>query len=278
MRKLRVAFIAFAMTFAVSGFADEERVLAPFFVEVTPEVRTSYVSLGKLMEDRPMQITSVRAGYDAGDFGRFGIRNWDVSSLTDRRHDAHRRALYHYEFGPTWQYDLKLAEEWTLKSDITRSWTMYRGFKGKYASSNRSYAWWQIEQELANPYLVPFYRLRKCFHGNDYVYFRAGVRRRFGVWESLYLTPSVYVDGGSSRCYKRVVGARPDGERWSSGVSSVTFRLEMGWSFCRNFSVFAFVEQYEIVGQAARHAIRASSYRCAHSDWTLGGIGCRLRF
>jgi len=32
------------------------------------------------------------------------------------------------------------------------------------------------------------------------------------------------------------------------------------------------------VGQAARHAISASSYRCAHNDWTLGGIGCRLRF
>ena len=35
---------------------------------------------------------------------------------------------------------------------------------------------------------------------------------------------------------------------------------------------------YEIVGQAARHAISASSYRCAHNDWTLGGIGCRIRF
>ena len=39
-------------------------ILAPFFVEVTPEVRSSYVSLGKLMEDRPMQITNVRVGYD----------------------------------------------------------------------------------------------------------------------------------------------------------------------------------------------------------------------
>ena len=42
--------------------------LSPFFLEVTPEVRSSYVSLGKLVEDRPMQITNVRAGYDAGDF------------------------------------------------------------------------------------------------------------------------------------------------------------------------------------------------------------------
>ena len=125
---------------------------------------------------------------------------------------------------------------------------------------------------------MPFYRIRKCFHGNDYVYFKAGVRRRFGIWESLYLTPSVYAEGGSSRNYRRVIGTRTDGERWSDGVSSVSFRLELGWSFSENFSAFAFVEQYEVVGQAARHAISASSYRCAHNDWTLGGIGCRLRF
>ena len=102
--------------------------------------------------------------------------------------------------------------------------------------------------------------------------------RRFGIWESLYLTPSVYAEGGSSRNYRRVIGTRTDGERWSDGVSSVSFRLELGWSFSENFSAFAFVEQYEVVGQAARHAISASSYRCAHNDWTHGGIGLRLKF
>ena len=56
-------------------------------MEVSPEVRSTYVSLGKLMEDRPMLVVGSRVGVDAGDFGRFGIRNWEVSSLTDRRSD-----------------------------------------------------------------------------------------------------------------------------------------------------------------------------------------------
>ena len=253
-------------------------ILAPFFVDVTPEVRSSYVSLGKLMEDRPMQITNVRVGYDAGMFGRFGIRNWDVSSLSDRRHDVHRRAFYHFEFGPTWQYDIELLDGWTLKSDITRSWTMYRGFKSDYASSNKTYSWWQIEQELANPYLVPFYRLRKCFRGNDYVYFKVGVRKRLPLFKDFYLTPSVYAEGGSNRNYRRAIGTRPDGERWHSGVSSVTLRLELGWSFLEHVSAFVFVEQYEVVGQDARSVIETSDNRCAHKDWTLGGVGCRIRF
>ena len=32
--------------------------LTPFFLEVTPEVRSTYQSLGKIVEDRPMQVTS----------------------------------------------------------------------------------------------------------------------------------------------------------------------------------------------------------------------------
>ena len=96
--------------------------------------------------------------------------------------------------------------------------------------------------------------------------------------EDFYFAPSVYAEGGSHRNYMRVIGSRTDGDRWHSGVSSVTFRLELGWEICKNFSAFAFVEQYEVVGQAARHANGASPYRCAHNDWFLGGIGLHLRF
>lgn len=251
-------------------------VLSPFFLDVTPEVRTTYVSLGKIVEDRPMQVTFVRGGIDAGEFGRFGIRNWDVSSLTDRRHDAHRHALYHTEFGPTWQYDLKFCDGWRLASDLTRSWTIYSGFEDR--ASNKTYHWWQVDQSLENPYVVPFYRLRRCFRGNDYLYFKAGARRRFAVVGGLYVTPSVFVEGGNSRNNRRVLGEMLDGGKWGSGVSSFSLRLELGWSFCGNLSAFAFVEQYEVVGGEPRRANAASSYRCAHNDWTYCGAGLRLRF
>ena len=90
-------------------------VLSPFFFEATPEVRSTYQSLGKIVKDRPMQMTSLRGGFDAGDFGRFGVRNWDVSSLTGRRSDAHRHALYHSELGLTWQRDIEIADGWRLR-------------------------------------------------------------------------------------------------------------------------------------------------------------------
>ena len=46
--------------------------ISPFFFEVTPEVRTTYVSLGKIIEDRPLRVTGTRLGLDAGDFGQIG--------------------------------------------------------------------------------------------------------------------------------------------------------------------------------------------------------------
>ncbi len=250
--------------------------LSPFFFVASPEIRTTYVSLGKIVEDRPMQVTNLRFGFDSGSFGRFGVRNWDVSSLTDRRHDAHRHALYHTEFGPTWQYDLDFCEGWRLASDITRSWTLYRGFSD--SSSDKTYHWWQVEQSLENLYAVPFWRIRRCFRGNDYFYFKAGVRRRFPLPSDLYVTPSLFAEGGSSRNNRRVLGAKPDGGRWGSGVSSVSLRLEFGWRISECLTAFAYAEQYEVVGGYERHANKTSGYACAHNDWTHGGIGLRLKF
>jgi hypothetical protein len=250
--------------------------LTPFFLEVTPEVRSTYQSLGKIVEDRPMQVTNMRFGYDSGRFGRFGIRNWDVSSLSDRRHDAHRHAVYHTEFGPTWDFDFDIADDWRLKTGVTRSWTMYRGFTN--SKSDRTYHWWQVDQSLENPYLVPFYRMRKCFRGNDYFYFKVGLRRKFEIFDDVYFTPSVFAEGGSSRNFERVIGKRPDGRHWDDGVSSLSLRLEFSWRYSDMMTLFAYVEQYEVIGSDERRINGESTYRCAHNDWTHGGIGMRLSF
>lgn len=251
--------------------------LSPFFVDTSAEVRSTYVSLGKIIEDRPMQTTGVRAGLDAGDFGRFGFRNWDVSSLTGRRADAHRHALYHTEYGPAWQFDLDFAEGWRLKSDLTRSWTVYRGYKA--GSSNRTYHWYQADESLENPYLVPFCLLRRTFRGNDYFYFKAGLRRRCPLWGGLALTPSAFAEGGNARCQRRTFGPNADGHGWrGGGASSISCRLELSWSFCEGGSVFAYVEQYDVIGGDHRRTNSASGSRCAHNDWTHGGVGLRFKF
>ena len=254
-------------------------ILSPFFVELTPEVRTTYQSLGKIVEDRPMQTTLVRAGYDTGRFGRFGFYNFDVSSLTDRRADVHRHALYHTEYGLFGAYDWKIADGWTLRNDLMFAITLYRGFEND--SSNGDYGWIQFLQSLENPYVVPYYRIRRYGLDTDYFYFRIGVRRKCRFLDDFYVTPEIYVDGGNSRNYRRVIGKNVNngnGDWGHGGVSSITFRLEAGWEMCDWATLFAFVEQYEITGGDARDSNAASAYECAHNDWTYGGVGLRMRF
>ena len=251
--------------------------LSPFFIELTPEVRTTYVSLGKVMEDRPMQTTFVRAGCDTGTFGRFGLYNFDVSSMTDRRSEDHRHMLYHTEFGPLWGYDLELAEDWRLVSEAMSVWTLYRGWENE--GSNGEFWWFQVAQSLENPYLVPYYRLRQYVSGSHYLWFEIGLRRKFTFLRDFYLQPAVYVDGGNAENYTRVFGRNACGGDWGGGgVSSVTFRLELGWEVCSWATAFAFVEQYEVTGHDARATTAASASEYVHNDLTIGGIGLRLRF
>ena len=252
-------------------------VLSPFYLTVAPEVRSSYVSLGKIVEDRPMQVTFVRAGYDTGLLGRIGFYNWDVSSLTDRRLDAHHHALYHTEFGPTWSYDIAFSDDWRLCNDLMYVWTLYRRFRNE--SSDGDFWWWQFAQTLENPYVVPYYRVRRYVDGVYYFWYEVGLRRRFGFLQNFYVTPTLYADGGNDLNYKRVIGTRRHGSTWDyCGATSVAFRLELGWQFCSEATAFVFVEQYEVVGDEARHANARSTYRCAHNDWTIGGAGVRFRF
>ncbi len=145
------AILAFLAVFIPSRAAAEEKKPLPgaFRLSMSSEVRSTYVSLGKIVEDRPMHVMDFRAGFETEKSGVFGVRNWDVSSLSGRN---------------------------------------------------------------------------------------------------------------------------------ALGVSSVSVRLELGWVIRPWVTVFAFVEQYDVVGGDARATNSAGTYRCAHNDWTLGGIGVRMRF
>lgn len=253
-------------------------VLSPFFLEVTPEVRTAYQSLGKIVEDRPMQITNVRLGFETGSFGRIGIRNWDVSSLTDRRSEVHRKVFYHTEFGPTWEYDWKFSEGWALKNDLTSSWTIYDGF---YKSGgNKAFWFWQLDQSLKNPYIVPFWRIRRCVIGNDYLYCKLGLKKRFPLSSNLYLTPSAFLEGGSSRNNRRVFGKRPDGGGSPpTGLSTLSFRLEGGYAINESITAFAAVEEYIVISSVGRYcASNASEGSASHQELTIASVGLRFKF
>ena len=242
---------------------------------VTWDVRSTYLSLGKIVEDAPMQVSNTRLFYDTGDFGKIGFRNWNVSSLTDRRTDIHRHLWYHTEYGVCWDYDLRLADGWKLYNGLTSSWTVYDGFSD--SRSEKTYWWWQLDQALVNPFAIPFWRIRRCVDGSDYLYVRVGVRRKFRIWEGLYLMPELALDGGNARNQRRVFGSVPSCGRLGGGFYSISPRREFGWRFNDYLTLFAWIEQYEVLG-SARTTNARSSNKCLHNDWTHGGVGLRVSF
>lgn len=248
--------------------------LAPFYFTAVPEIRSAYISCGNISDDRPSQTTYVRAGVDTGLFGRFGLYNWDVNSLTERLDGVHRHCLYLSEVGPTWTYDFKLSGSWRINTDFWCVCSMCRGYEND--AYNRNYWWCQISQSLENPWVVPYYKLRRYWSGTYFLWFETGIRRRFALSGNLYLTPSFYVDGGDDRNFTRLFGANKRGDGWDGGVSSMSFRLEFGWKVSDWATLFAWIEQYEVVGGDARASNTANS--CAHNDFTLGGVGLSLRF
>lgn len=251
--------------------------LTPFFVNTSAEVRTSYISLGSIIEDRPMAMGYLRAGVDANEFGRFSIHHWDVSSLTDRRSDDHRKTFYHTEYGPAWDHQWEFAEGWKVRSNLIWAWTLYRGFYDPY--SDGTYQWIHVDESLENDYIVPFASVRRCYVQADYFYFKLGLRRICSLGRGFALTPTVYTEGGNGKNFKRCFGKRPDGESWGAGgVSSVSFRLELAYAFGSGISAFAFVEQYEVVGDTTRATNADRTFRCAHNDLTVGGVGVRMSF
>ena len=245
---------------------------------LAPELRTTYVSLGKLVEDRPMQATAAKGNIDLDFLGRFGVTFWGLSSLSDRKHDVHRHVLYFNDIGPYWNYDWEIAEGWKLKSEVSRQWSLFRGFRPTYANSEHTIHWYQVDQELANPYLTPFWRIRPVFRPADLLYFKIGVKRRFPLWDDFYVQPAVQVDGGDSVNNERRYGKRANRRRQPHRAGSMIFRLEFGWKVSPSLTAFATVEEYLVVSSAARGSVAASSDPCAAKDLTLGTVGVRWVF
>ena len=95
----------------------------------------------------------------------------------------------------------------------------------------------------------------------------------------ILLTPSVFTEGGNARLMRRTLGPNIDGSGWGGGgAAAISFRLELGWNIMDWLSAFAYVEQYDVIGGDARKTNGASASRCAHNDWTHGGLGLRLKF
>jgi len=251
-----------------------------FSLLVQPDVRTAYITRGKVVEDRPMASVLTRGQVDLWEFGSLGVHSWDKSSLCDRRTDVCRRAFNETDAGVYWHYDYSFNDDWALSSEFVKYWVMLNGYTKQYRDkkSDATLNEWRVIQSLKNPYLTPFYLMRRCVHPKEWMYIRAGVMRKFPLGGGFALTPQWYAENGNERLFENRYGPRQGGGKYHSGMQASNFVLELSWTANDHLSFFVGVQQFDIVSKDARRSTKASSSRCARSDLTVGTAGCRIKF
>ncbi len=281
-----IVLISFSI-FSLSAAADN--VLDPFFVNIDPSWRTAYHSRGRIIEDRPMMMTLARVGFDSkkhGDFGKIGLWHWNVSSLSGRRDMYHRRPLNEMDYGIFWNYTVDFGKYndawkgWSLTSEILKDWITLEGYTERYRASktNASINEWRFSQSLNNPYVTPFYLLRRAFHPNNWFYARLGVLHKFAITDNLAFTPIFYTEFGDSHHFERRYGAQAGGGHYHSGLMALNLILEISWKISDTMTIYANVHQFHVADEEARDNIRNPSTPGHRRDLTIGTIGLRFRF
>lgn len=251
---------------------DDAAWLDPRF-NYTFDVASAYISRGKVIEDRPIQVNEATLDFGMGPFGRLGVWHWDYSSLSGHFQDKYRRFIPETDWAAFWSYDWGFAEGWSLDTEVMVEWMTYYG--GRPTNDHSNYEW-RMKQSLKSPWLTIYYKIRRNIEPVPYNYFQIGVKRKFslGFLEGLTLTPHACIDLGDDRCLKKRFGALPNGAEYNDGAVSMAGELTLGYRLTDNFSLHATIGQFGVISQRGRGNLHAPQHR----DLTYGQVGFAVNF
>lgn len=261
----------FALLFAVSfvcgaSAADWPDDLLDLKGKVTADFANAYLTRAKVVEDRPVEINSVRLDAGLWKFGRMGFWHWDYSSLTGRRQHEHRRFMEETIWGAYWSYSWKIAKDWSLENELMPAWHVY--FGGRPTTQTRDFEW-RFRQSLENPYVTPFWFWRNeesPYHGN---YFDVGIRHRFRICSWMDITPALDCELGDGTFVAYRYDAAPNPDLMALNVS-----LTFDFPVTEWLTISAQVKQFEIMSQDGRENCTG----CNHADFTYFQVGAVLSF
>ena len=250
--------------------------LAPLSFFYQPDVRTAYVSRGRVVEDRPIQANYLRCDLDMGDFGTLGLWHWNYSSLTGRREHLHRRAFHEMDGMAAYRYGLEFSEEWRLTTEVTFCWMTFPGYRGEYrgtADKDELEIW--VEQSLDNPYVVPVWKMRRGVEAVDFTYFKYGLEKPFAIRRDLTVTPCVCLESGNERLCRQRYGDLPGGGRYNAWVMSMQSEIDVNWQATENVMPFVSLLFFNILDKNARNQTHGIP---RHRELVALTIGAKVSF
>ena len=245
-------------------------------VSAYADIETAYWARGAVVDKRPFSAQFADLSFDLDPFGRIGGYAWSVSSLSKSGQSATRRNAYNeVDYGVYYGYGLELAEDWILDTTVAKKWVTLPGYRPHANTISE----WNVSQSLKNPYVTPYYLLRRAYNGQHWCYWEVGLTRSWKFLDDFTFTATAFGEFGDSRHFAAQYGANPHGSgRYSDGLMALNLLLRLDYAVTENFGIFAFVHQFDVVSSDARAALGASSKPETVKDLTIGGIGVQLNF
>ena len=272
-----LALCAMCAVFAAKGETNlVHEVIKRTHVSAYADIETAYWARGVISDKKPYSAQFIDLSFDLNPFGRIGGYVWTASALATSGQSYTRRNAYNeFDYAVYYGYGLELAEDWTLETTIAKKWVVLPGYRPHV----HSFSEWDTSQSLKNPYVTPYYLLRRAYHGQQWCYWDVGLTRSWKFLEDFTFTATFFGEFGDSRHFAAQYGANPHGNgRYSDGLMALNLLLRLDYAVTENFGIFAFVHQFDVVSSDARAALGASSKPETVKDLTIGGIGVQLNF
>ena len=271
------AAAAAALAFTASGETNlVSEAARRTHVSAYADIETAYWARGAIVDKRPYSAQFADLSFDLDPFGRIGGYAWSVSSLSKSGQSATLRNAYNeVDYGVYYGYGLELAEDWTLDTTVAKKWVTLPGYRPHANSISE----WNVSQSLKNPYVTPYYLLRRAYNGQHWCYWEVGLTRSWKFLEDFTFTATAFGELGDSRHFAAQYGANPHGSgRYSDGLMALNIMLRLDYAVTEWLGVFAFVHQFDVVSSDARDALDASTTPESRKDLTIGGVGITLNF
>ena len=278
-KQLKYIFAAAAVAAALGARGETNlvsEVARRVHVSAYADIETAYWARGAIVDRKPYSAQFADLSFDLDPVGRIGGYAWSVSSLATSGQSATRRNAYNeVDYGVYYGYGLELAEDWILDTTVAKKWVTLPGYRPHANTISE----WNVSQALKNPYVTPYYLLRRAYNGQHWCYWEVGLTRSWKFLEDFTFTATVFGELGDSRHFAAQYGANPRGSgRYSDGLMALNLVLRLDYAISENFGLFAFVHQFDVVSSDARDALGASTSPESRKDLTIGGVGITLNF
>ena len=241
------------------------------------DIETAYWARGVIVDKHPFSAQYVGLNADLAPFGYVGGYAWSVSSMSRKGQSANRQNFYNeVDYGVSYGYALEFAEDWALDSWTGPKWVTLPGY---HPHAETVYEW-NAGQSLKNPYVTPYYLMRRAYRPNDgWCYWDVGLTRSWELVDRLTLTATAFAELGDARHLRSQYGPNPHGDgSYSHGIMALNLLVRLDYAVADWLGVYGFVHQFDTVNADGRDALDANTAPESLKDLTIFGVGVAVKF